>query len=98
MGGGRKDRSFDRTPVFREMVLVTEEMCSVQLSLSSTITPKNLVDLTLEMGKLSIAIADEGKEGLLDLLKKMHLVLLELRESLFDLNQEETLMSSQLRV
>ena len=67
-------------------------------SLSSITTPKHLVECTMQIGISStvIEVIDEG--GLLDLLNNIHLVLLGFKESLFDLNQDETLISSLLRV
>ena len=50
------------------------------------------------MGTPSIEIAEGETEDLFDLLKNIHFVLLAFKKSLLDLNQEETLMSSMLRV
>ena len=71
VGGGRKVRSLDKTPVFREMVFETDEMWSLQSSRSFKITPKNLVEWTLIMGTPSIEIAEGETEDLFDLLKNI---------------------------
>ncbi len=68
-----------------------EEICSVQDSLRSTVTPRNFVENTLLMEILSIRT--EGNwtaTGEEDLLKKMKLVLVWFKESLFALNQQDT--------
>ena len=48
--------------MLREMVLVTEQIRALQLSLSSITTPKSLVECTMQIGISSIVIEviDEG--------------------------------------
>ena len=94
--GGRKARSLDKTPVFLEMVLAMDVTWLLQLSLSSKTTPRKVVEWTLVMGVSSILMEEQEKGDLLHLLKNIQFVLLGFRDSLLDLNQEETLMSSML--
>ena len=61
-------------------------------------TPREVVEWTLVMGVSSILMEEQEKGDLLHLLKNIQFVLLGFRDSLVDLNQEETLMSSMLRV
>ena len=51
---GRNDRSLEKTPEVREIVLETAEMWSFQVNLSSMVTPRNLVECTWVIGLLSI--------------------------------------------
>ena len=81
------------------MVLDIEEMCSVQERLWSMITPRNLAEETLLIGVLSITSWGKNmSSGRADLVKKIKLVLLWFKESLFALNHEEIKQSSELRV
>ena len=61
-------------------------------------TPKNFVKWTLLMAVSFIITGSWRLYKFIDLLKTMYLVLVELRESLFTWNQEETLMSSKFKM
>ena len=87
-----------RIPIFLENLLDIVFIWSFQVNLEFMMSPKNLVFATLIIFELSINITIVKLSLQNELLawKFIKLVLLILRDSLFNLNQEDILLSSVL--